>query len=275
MSPAGGKKLMLAWDGKIFYTHSEKDGFFRFDWEVEEMIAPGTYPVIVKWVDDAGRIIASGEAHLKVPEQNRFTFISDIDDTFLISHSSTILKRLYVLFTENAYSRSPFEGVVKHYQMLEYAQSVPGDPNPFFYVSSSEWNLYDYLTDFIVKNNLPQGVFLLNQLKTFSQLFKTGKNNHSSKFLRIVRIIEAYPHQQFVLLGDDSQHDPFIYASIVQHFPDKIFCVYIRCVKKTAKPSVEEKIKEIESVGVKACYFMHSHDAMRHSQSVGLMPIMA
>ena len=37
--------------------------------------------------------------------------------------------------------------MVKHYNMLASANTQKDVPNPFFYVSSSEWNLYYYLTE--------------------------------------------------------------------------------------------------------------------------------
>src|SRR5205814_145836 len=80
-------------------------------------------------------------------------------------------------------------------------------PNPFFYISSSEWNLYDFIVEFARKNEMPAGIYLLNQLKRFTQLLKTGQGKHSGKFTRIVRIMEAFPRLRFILLGDSSQQD--------------------------------------------------------------------
>ena len=92
-----------------------------------------------------------------------------------------------------------------------------------------------------------------------------------TKFARIIRIIEAFPHLQFVLLGDDSQIDVKIYLSVVKHFPGKIFAVYIRQVGKTKNPETEARIKEIESESVYCCYFRHSSEAVLHSEMIGLI----
>ena len=37
------------------------------------------------------------------------------------------------------------------------------------------------------------------------------------------------------LKADDSQEDPFIYASVAAHFPAQVFCIYIRKVSKETK----------------------------------------
>ncbi len=143
--------------------------------------------------------------------------------------------------------------------------------NPFFFVSSSEWNLYDYISEFSELNKLPKGVYLLNQLKLFSQVIKTGQNNHKTKFMRISRIMEAYPGQRVVLLGDDSQEDPVIYAAITNHFKNQVHAVYIRKTVKNPKVNVEERIKEMEANGALCSYFSHSSEAVIHSKQIGLI----
>jgi phosphatidate phosphatase APP1 len=265
--------LKMQWNDQWIYTQSEKDGFFRFEWTIDAPLKPGWHEVNVLLLgrrkENTPR--ASGKGSIYVPYSNQYAFISDIDDTFLISHSSNFRKRLFVLLTENAHSRQPFEDVVKHYQLLSRAGVPHAESNPFFFVSSSEWNLYDYIREFAINQKLPQGVYLLNQLKLFSQLWKTGQNNHSTKFMRIVRVLEAFPKQKFILLGDDTQEDPTIYASIVSHFPNKILAVYLRKVRKITKTTVLPAIEQMKTAGVICCYFSHSSEAISHSISIGLI----
>lgn len=271
VKPLGGARLQLLWKDHTYITHSEKDGFFKFEWQPGELLTAGEHSVEVVMQDEFQSPSTFAKSKIIIPHYNQYAFISDIDDTFLISHSSNLRKRLFVLLTENARSRNPFEGVVNHYQLLSQAGAAKDTNNPFFYVSSSEWNLYDYIKEFSSNNKLPDGVYLLNQLKLFKQVFKTGQNNHKTKFMRIARVLEAYPEQRFILLGDDSQEDPFIYASIVDHFKKQIVCIYIRRVSKKAKPAVEEKLKSIETSGIPYCYFTHSAEAVLHSKAIGLI----
>lgn len=274
VKPIKNARLQMEWDGKVYHTHSEKDGFFRFEGKTDKKNLPGNYAVTVHLLHPvSGQSISCAEAVIRIPFVNQFTMISDIDDTFLISHSAKFFKKLYVLFTKNALSRKPFEGVVEHYQLLQLAATNALNPNPFFYVSSSEWNLYKYIKDFSKKYQLPHGTYLLNQIKTISQLLNTGGNNHQGKFFRIVRIIEAYPDQQYILLGDDTQQDPYIYAAIVKHFEDKIHAVYIRSVSKNKKTEVVKVLKELEQLSVHIFYFKHSAQAKEHSESIGLLPL--
>ncbi|MEO5984549.1 MAG: phosphatase domain-containing protein [Ferruginibacter sp.] len=270
--PVKGAQLRFTWEGQTQTTKSASDGFFRFEWKPSIALDPGWHPVEVEWLrNGSDHVITKGKAYVSIPYHNQFAFISDIDDTFLISHSSNLRKRLMVLLTENARSRKPFEGVVNHYQLLSMAGAPDKTTNPFFFVSSSEWNLYDYISEFSELNKLPKGVYLLNQLKLFSQVIKTGQNNHKTKFMRISRIMEAYPGQKVVLLGDDSQEDPVIYAAIASHFKNQVHAVYIRKTVKNPKVNVEERIKEMEANGVLCSYFSHSSEAVIHSKQIGLI----
>lgn len=272
VKPYANALVEAEWENNTFRCEAEDDGFFRMELHTHTAVEPGWHDITVKLIrKNERRQAVVGKGSFYVPFPTQYGCISDIDDTFLISHSSKLLKRLFVLFTENARSRKPFDGVVKHYQLLSLAATTKENPNPFFYVSSSEWNLYDYIVEFATDNELPKGVYLLSQIKMFFELFKTGQNKHKTKFFRIVRIMETFPKQQFILLGDDTQEDPSIYASVVEHFPHQVVCVYIRQVKKHPRDFAFEQIKKIESFGIPCCYFPHSKIAMEHSVSLGLV----
>lgn len=272
VKPYTGVKLQVEWDGVMYHSRSEADGFFKFELCPATPISPGWHAVKVKFADQVSTAESTeAVSEFFVPYKYEFAFISDIDDTFLISHSSNMRKRLYVLFTKNARSRKPFEGVVNHYQLLASTGASRDTFNLFFFVSSSEWNLYDYIFEFSRNNKLPNGVYLLNQLKTFKDVFKTGQNNHKTKFMRISRIMEAYPTQKFILLGDDSQEDPNIYTAVVEHFPQNIHAVYLRHVLLANHERVTGVVEKIEAKGVHCCYFTHSSEAIIHSKQIGLI----
>lgn len=267
-----GAAVRMVWGGVVCETTTASDGFFRFEWKHQASMAPGMYKVQVQcYSKETNAVFATGIGSVIIPYINQYSFISDIDDTFLISHSSNLRKRLYVLLTKNAHSRKPFDGVVNHYKLLANAHTTVSNPNPFFYVSSSEWNLYDFIKEFTRKNELPEGVFLLSQIKKLAEVWKTGATKHGTKFMRIARIFEAYPTQRFVLLGDDSQQDPVIYAGIVAYFPKRVVGVYLRHVYERNLTDVKEQIKKIQDAGVEVCHFVHSKEAIEHSYRTGLL----
>ncbi|MEJ7739158.1 MAG: phosphatase domain-containing protein [Chitinophagaceae bacterium] len=271
--PYAGATVTLQWGNEHYEARTEDDGFFRIEWNPFQTLSPGWHPVqvnLVQPVEDTESTVTVGQGDVYVPHSNQYACVSDIDDTFLISHSSNLRKRLFVLLTKNAHSRKPFEGVVNHYQLLSTAGTNPDMPNPFFYVSSSEWNLYNHILEFSHKHNLPKGIYLLSQLKRLSQVMKTGQNKHATKFMRIARIFESYPENKYILLGDDTQEDPNIYSAIVEHFPGKVRCVYIRHVNKKNLEMVKTTTEKIKQAGVPCCYFANSAEAIEHSIEIGL-----
>ncbi|MDQ7948555.1 MAG: App1 family protein, partial [Pedobacter sp.] len=205
------------------------------------------------------------------PHITQYAFISDIDDTIMVSHSATIGRRLRELFVKNPRTRKTFPSLTKHYKLLAKAHAAPDQPNPFFYVSSSEWNLYDYLVETFRFNELPEGAFLLNQLKRWKNLFGTGKTGHEGKLLRVMRIIDAFPNQQFIFFGDNSQQDPMIYQAIAAKYPTNVVAVYIRNIRPSRTAETEEVLGKIAADHIKTCLFTHSDEAIAHSTQIGLI----
>jgi phosphatidate phosphatase APP1 len=263
--------VQLHVQGKLFQQKTDEEGFFKFENFIENNFDFGWLEVTVDLLNAKGETVTTSNGFIFVAYITQYGFISDIDDTFLISHSASVLKRLRVLFTNNARSRKPFEGVVEHYKLLSQGNTELEKPNAFFYVSSSEWNLYDYIVEFTRMNDLPRGIFLLNRLKKFSELFKTGKNNHSEKYDRIAQILQAFPKQQFILLGDSSQQDPYIYTSLVERFPGRIYAVYIRDIYEKNREKVKNALMKLDEAGIAYCFFVHSKEAIEHSKKIGLI----
>ena len=270
VKPIPNVRVQLRWNNQHFFTSTEKDGFFKFEWQSVEKIEAGWHQIVVNSIDSQGRTTATGEGKIFVPHSTQYGFISDIDDTVLVSHSSKTGKKLKTMFTKNPRSRKAFDNVVKFYQLLSLAQTTPDLLNPFFYVSSSEWNLYDDLNEFFKHNDLPKGAFLLNSIKKWYQLFNTGNTKHQGKFIRAIRILEAFPKQKFVLLGDNSQQDPEIYTTIANKYSDRIIAIYIRNVRAEKEEVSSKLLLSIENKQIKILQFNHTQDAINHSKTIGL-----
>lgn len=269
VKPQAGARVEVCFGGVTFTTTTNAEGFFHVDLLGDVPHRPGWHNVSVRGISG---VAAGCEGQGKVfhPASKKQGFISDIDDTFLVSHSRNIFRRLRALLTKTPQTRKPFEGVVAHYQALALHGTTEDAPNPFFYVSSSEWNLYDYIRDFCRYHGLPEGIFLLSSLKQLSDFVKTGSNNHQTKYDRIARILEEYPATHFVLLGDDTQRDPEIYQKIIAAFGSQINAVYLRRRSGAKAAKTTALLAKIQSAGIPVCYFKHSSEALEHSRKIGL-----
>jgi phosphatidate phosphatase APP1 len=264
-------QLRLSFYDQTIIQVAEYDGFFKFEWEADRELATGWHELQVEALAADESVLATCKGKVYVPNSTQYAFISDVDDTIMVSHSATIYKRMRELFIKNPHTRKTFPGAQLHYSLLALSHTTEDKPNPFFYVSSSEWNLYDYLVETFRFNKLPEGIFLLNQIKMWTNLLKTGKTGHSGKLLRVMRVIAAFPNQKFVFFGDNSQQDPSIYASIVERHPEQVEAVYIRNIVPANASKTKEILSSIQEHGIKTCLFTSSSEAITHSRRIGLI----
>lgn len=231
-----GERVLLSRGQLYKECITDSKGYFEF--EIKD-IQEGNYQVSLQENE--------GVQSLKIqfPEEVNRVVVTDIDDTVLISHSTNLIKKLYLLLTKNHESRKGFEGVSEFYKELLGANGV------LFYVSSSEWNLYDFLNDFMKFHQLPKGVFLLQDLKSgIFDLFRSGGGSHDHKKQKIQRLLDAFPDCKFVLVGDSGQKDPEIYRSIVEQFPNRIEHVFIRDVKKSHRSKLKQLSRQLRAYEV-------------------------
>jgi len=253
------------------HTKTLDDGYFKFCIPLEKEFNFGwmEYEVSIKYKSE---IITTVGSFIR-PHTGNLGIISDIDDTFLISHTRNVFKKMYILLFKNVNDRKVFKDVVPHYQALSSAgRNNKEEENAFFYISSSEWNLYRFIVKFTKIHKLPRAVILLKDIKRgITDFFMSGRGNHNHKFDKIKHVLEFYPNLKYVLLGDDSQHDPFLYEQICKIFPVTVKAVYIRQTGKFQKKSTKAILKNLENLEVSVCYFKDSSQAIMHSKSIGII----
>jgi len=173
------------------------------------------------------------------PSSARFGVISDIDDTVIQSRVSNFLLAARTVMLGNARTRLPFPGVAGFYRALR--DGAKGDEkNPIFYVSSSPWNVYDVISEFMDLQKIPRGPILLRDWDiSLGSLASTRHFDHKGVAIR--NIMHTYPELPFILIGDTSQHDPEIYRQIVSEFPNRVKAIYIRDVTHDEERSTAVK----------------------------------
>ena len=117
--------------------------------------------------------------------------------------------------------------------------------------------------------------FLILQLKdikdSWKDFFKSGFGNHDHKRLKIERILKMYPDKQFILLGDNGQHDPYIYLKIAEDFPTQVKAIYIRAVKRSHRDEVNRELAKIDAKTLPSLQFKRSAEAMEHARREGFI----
>jgi phosphatidate phosphatase APP1 len=157
-------------------------------------------------------------AQVLVPSATaRLGIISDVDDTIISTNVTNKLKMLLTVTLLNEHTRKPFKGVAAFYRALQKGAKGSED-NPIFYVSSSAWNLYTLLVEFLKVQEIPIGPLLLRDFG--DHLLLSSKDQHGHKMTNIKRLLETFPHLPFVLIGDSGEQDPEIYRAVVKEYPN-------------------------------------------------------
>jgi phosphatidate phosphatase APP1 len=251
-------------------TVADEEGFFEVSVELPEPLTGPTrwHPVELELLHPHSpggkRVRSTGQ--VLVPTGADFGVISDIDDTVVRSSATNVLKMAWIVLLNNAHTRLPFEGVNAFYEALR--RGAEGRVhNPIFYVSSSPWNIYDVLEDFLNVHGVPPGPLFL---KDWSPSV-LGK--HRTHKLGIIRtLLRTYPDLPFVLLGDSGEEDPEIYLQIVREHPGRIPAIFIRDVTTAARDAEVHAIaSESRSLGTEMPLVADTAAAAEHAASVGLI----
>lgn len=174
------------------------------------------------------------EGDVRLVPSNGISVISDIDDTIKISNV-TDHKQLfdYTFFKD-------FEAVPG---MLQLYQRLAAEKVTIHFVSSSPWQFYDPLQEFIQKAGFPAATMSLKLFrfhdKELLNLFKPGTE---TKPRQIEPILAQYPQRKFILIGDSGEQDPEVYSDIARRYPSQIKTILIRNVNNSK--SNNERFKQ-------------------------------
>jgi phosphatidate phosphatase APP1 len=251
-------------------TVADEEGFFEVRFGLPAPLTGATrwHPVGLELLHPGspggGPVRSTGQ--VLVPTGADFGVISDIDDTVVRSRATNVLKMAWIVLLNDAHTRLPFEGVNAFYEALR--RGVEGRAhNPIFYVSSSPWNIYDLLEDFLNVHGVPEGPLFL---KDWS-LSVLGK--HRTHKLGIIRtLLGTYPGLPFVLIGDSGEEDPEIYLQILREHRGRIRAIYIRDVTTAERDAEVHTIaRESAALGTEMVLVADTAAAAEHAASKSLI----
>ena len=256
-----GAKVRVSYRDAVVETVSDDEGHFTVRLQPVQMAEHTLWHQVAVELPEHG---TSAVTEVMVPsEAASFGVISDIDDT-IVQTNATNLLRMVRSIVNNAAARLPFEGVAELYQSLHVER------NPIFYVSSSPWNLYELLQDYLDINRIPHGPMLLQDWGIDDKtLILASHKEH--KLAQIQTVLEYYPWLKWVLIGDSGQHDPEIYLEVIRTHPDRVLAVLIRDVTVDVRDAAVARIaNEATAHRVEMVYVKDSNEALTHVRRLGL-----
>lgn len=206
--------------GSAEYCISDRAGYL--DLITERALLPGRH-VVSYTLENREPVKASLFA---IDDNVPIGIISDVDDTIMVTQAPSPIRAAYNLLIMNPAHRSPVAG------MSEFFQSLSNLRNdiPFFYLSTSPWNVEASIRHFIEREKFPEGPLLLRDLDPRPKTFIPNGPQHKLEFA--TQLMDDFPGMRFVLIGDDGQKDPSTYANIIRQHPGRVLAVGIRQLHK-------------------------------------------
>lgn len=253
---------------------TDADGYFHCYWEApapECLQRPWTQLTLQPTDPELPKAEPHSVAEVSVPpESAEFAVVSDVDDTIMRTGATNFFRHTKTVLLNNAHSRELFPGTCEFYNALQQGASGQAG-NPFFYVSSSPWNIYDLIAEFIDINGLPKGPVLLKDFGLREdRWFKSGHENYKTD--RIETILKTYPHLKLILIGDSGQHDVYAYLKIAKAHPKRVLAVYIRDLKPASRSEkITRAAEEYEHCNVPFKFIKDAAEAADHALSLNLL----
>lgn len=267
-----GVEVKAKFQGEEFFAKTDEEGYFEFKIHPKKPIQqPARWQqieltLIDQVIRNQGEINACADVFLPVGNID-YGIISDVDDTIVPTGAMRISEMLKTTFAKNAHTRVPFPGVSAFYKALQKGRDGI-ESNPFFYVSSSPWNLYDFLHELLQIHHIPKGPLMLRDIGlSRTELIAGSHSEHKTEQIR--QILATYSHLPFILIGDSGQDDPAIYLQIVKEFPGRVLMVFIRDVHPSRHASVKKVSQELIALGVEMMLVKNTLEASQFALSKG------
>ncbi|WEV67753.1 DUF2183 domain-containing protein [Bifidobacterium sp. ESL0769] len=203
---------------KTSWEYAVSDSAGYLDLVAERGNTPGIHVVSYQV---AGRRKVTSELFV-VPVGAKVGIITDVDDTIMVTHAPSPVKAAYNLLLLNPKKRSTVPGMSALFTRL--ADMMPDAP--FFYLSTSPWNVESSIRNFIAEQGYPAGPLLLRDLDPRPKTFVPSGVEHKLQFAE--QLMEDFPDMKFILIGDDGQKDPVTYATIARRYPGRVLAIAIR-----------------------------------------------
>ena len=215
-TPVRDAEVVIEIDGRESTVVADRGGVV--DAHVHASLPGGWHTIRLR----AGDGEPAEERVFVVSDDVRFGVVSDIDDTVMVTALPRPFLAAWNTFVLDEHARSPVPGMSVLYDRVLRAH--PGAP--VVYLSTGAWNASPALSRFLERNFYPPGALLLTDWgPTSDRWFRNGPK-HKRESLR--RLVREFPDIRWLLIGDDGQHDPTLYAELAAEYPDHVEAIAIR-----------------------------------------------
>lgn len=234
-------------------------------------LSPGRHEILLQAAKPGSR---PALAQVLVPDSGAdLAVVSDIDDTVIDSGITRgVLATVTTALLRHATARVPLPGAAEFYRALQRGPEA-SPQRPFFYLSTSPWNLASFLTDFLARHGFPDGPLLLTDWGPGSHgLLRIGTQQHKLTALR--RLAADFPDLRFVLIGDSGQQDAQIYTAFASEQPARVAAVYIRLAGSltwSRQQQLDQCSQQLAEDAVQFLATTNSTGMAAHARSVGLL----
>jgi phosphatidate phosphatase APP1 len=216
--PAPGEVVRIEVAGAHVVLLADRAGYVDARIDLPTPLDPGRHPV---------RLTASDGSHTDtevfvVGRDVTFGVVSDIDDTVMDTRLPRPFIAAWNTFVLHPRARHAVPGMADFYARLRERHPDA----PFVYLSTGAWNTATTLRRFLDVHGFPQGPLLLTDWgPTNSGWFRSGA---AHKRAQLDRLVGELPSVRWLLVGDDGQHDPQIYARTAERHPRHVEAIAIR-----------------------------------------------
>jgi len=210
-----GAVLEVTVGGQVHRRVTDRGGYL--DAVVPADLPPGRHEVLLRGPDGS---TALAPVHVVDPGC-RYGLVSDIDDTVMITRLPRPLVAAWNAFVRSETAREPVPGMAGLFRELVGEQDVP-----VVYLSTGAWNAAAAIGRFLRRHGFPAGPLLLTDWgPTNTGWFRSGREHKRTQLARLMREL---PTVRWVLVGDDGQHDPEIFAEAASRAPEHVHAVLLR-----------------------------------------------
>lgn len=269
-APVAGAPVTVTIGGRTHELTTDRGGYL--DAVVASDLEPGWHDITLESLDGArttARVVVVGA-------EPTVGIVSDIDDTVMVTRLPRPLVAAWNVFVRHENAREAVPGMARLYREIRAARP----DSPVVYLSTGAFNAAPAIGRFLRRHDYPAGPLLLTDWgPTNTGLFRSGQRH---KVAQLRRLFTELPQVRWILVGDDGQHDPQIYAGAVTRHADRVEAVLIRQLTAgehvlshglPAAPAEQEAQEErADAPGVEVVLGADGEELLRRAREVGLVP---